>query len=141
VDYSAHSGTPIRAPADGVIQYAGWKGDYGRYLSLRHNSTYTTTYGHLSRYGPGIRRGARVKQGQVIGYVGSSGLATGPHLCYRILRNGKSLDPLKFRGSAGPGASNLKDFRTAKSRLQAKLASAQALPGAASTQLAQEAGD
>jgi len=141
VDYSAHSGTPIRAPADGVIEYAGWKGDYGRYLSLRHNSTYTTTYGHLSRYGPGIRRGARVRQGQVIGYVGSSGLATGPHLCYRILRNGKSLDPLKFRGSAGPRASDLESFRTAKSRLQAKLASAQALPGAASTQLAQEAGD
>jgi len=139
VDFSAPAGTPIRSPADGVIEYAGWKGDYGRYLSLRHNSTYTTTYGHLSRYGPGIRRGVRVKQGQVIGYIGSSGLATGPHLCYRILKNGKSVNPLKFHGSAGPPAGNLKDFRVTKSQLLAKLASAQTLPRA--TQLAQEAGD
>jgi len=139
VDFSAPSGTPIHAPAAGVIEYAGWKGDWGRYLSLRHNSTYTTTYGHLSGFAPGIHRGARVKQGQIIGYVGSTGLSTGSHLCYRVLKNGKSINPLQFKGSAGPPAANLKDFRAAKTSLQAKLASIS--PAAAAARVAQGAGD
>lgn len=139
VDYAAPAGTPIRAPADGVVEYAGWKGDYGRYLSLRHNATYTTTYGHLSRFGPGIRTGVRVKQGQIIGYVGSSGLATGPHLCYRILKHGKSVNPLKFRGSAEPPVSNRREFQSVKSQYQAKLADAQA--GTPAAALARETGN
>jgi len=123
VDYAAPAGKPIRAPASGIIEYLGWKNDWGRYLSLRHNSTYTTTYGHLSRYGPGIKKGVRVHQGQVIGYVGSSGLATRPHLCYRLLENGTSINPLTFKGLVGPPASNPQDFQTAKKELLAKLES------------------
>ncbi len=139
VDFSAPSGTAIHAPAAGVIEYAGWKGDYGRYISLRHNSTYTTTYGHLSRLAPGVHRGARVKSGQIIGYVGSSGLSTGAHLCYRVLKNGKSINPLQFKGSAGPPAANLQDFRTVKISLQAKLASVS--PAATAARVAQGAGN
>jgi murein DD-endopeptidase MepM/ murein hydrolase activator NlpD len=96
IDYSARYGTPIVAIGDGKVQYAGWKGGYGRFVSIRHNSIYESTYGHLSRFGKGIARGARVKQGQVIAYVGSSGLSTGPHLDFRIARNGSFVNPLKL---------------------------------------------
>jgi murein DD-endopeptidase MepM/ murein hydrolase activator NlpD len=94
IDYAAPTGTPVVSVGDGVVAYAGWSGGFGRYVKVRHNSTYETTYGHLSRYGRGIRTGARVAQGQVVGYVGSSGLATGPHLDYRLLKNGYSTNPL-----------------------------------------------
>jgi hypothetical protein len=96
IDYSAKYGTPVVTIGDGVVQYAGWKGGYGRFVSVRHNSTYASTYGHLSRFGQGIVRGARVKQGQVIAYVGSSGLSTGPHLDFRITCNGSFINPLKL---------------------------------------------
>jgi len=97
VDYAAGYGTPIVTIGDGVVQYAGWKGGYGRFVSIRHNSTYTSTYGHLSRFGKGIVGGARVQQGHVIGYVGSSGLATGPHLDFRITRGGSFINPLRLK--------------------------------------------
>jgi murein DD-endopeptidase MepM/ murein hydrolase activator NlpD len=96
VDYAASYGTPIVTIGDGVVEYGGWKGGYGRFVSIRHNSTYTSTYGHLSGFGKGIVRGARVQQGQVIGYVGSSGLATGPHLDFRITRGGSFINPLRL---------------------------------------------
>ncbi|RJP73799.1 MAG: hypothetical protein C4532_03810 [Candidatus Abyssobacteria bacterium SURF_17] len=94
VDYAAPTGTPIRTVGDGTIVYAGWKNGYGRYVKIRHNQTYSTTYGHLQRFGKGIKSGKRVTQGQVIGYVGSSGLATGPHLDFRMAKNGKFINPL-----------------------------------------------
>ena len=128
VDYAAPAGTPIRAPASGVIEYRGWKNGWGRYLSLRHNSTYTTTYGHLSQYRPGIKKGVRVRQGQIIGYIGSSGLATRPHLCYRLLQHGKSIDPLTFHVSVGPPVSNPQEFQAVKGELIVKL---EGLPQAA----------
>lgn len=96
IDYSARYGTPVVTIGDGTVQYAGWKGGYGRFVSIRHNSTYTSTYGHLSRFGKGVVRGSRVKQGQVIAYVGSSGLSTGPHLDFRITRNNSFINPLKL---------------------------------------------
>ena len=96
VDYAASYGTPIVTIGDGVVQYAGWKGGFGRFVSVRHNSTYTTTYGHLSRFGKGVHSGTRVKQGQVIAYVGSSGLSTGPHLDFRMTRNGSFINPLRL---------------------------------------------
>jgi murein DD-endopeptidase MepM/ murein hydrolase activator NlpD len=96
IDYSARYGTPIVTIGDGTVQYAGWRGGYGRFVSIRHNSIYESTYGHLSRFGKGIVRGSRVKQGQVIAYVGSSGLSTGPHLDFRIARNGSFINPLKL---------------------------------------------
>ncbi len=97
IDYAANYGTPVVSIGEGTINSAGWKGGYGRFVSVRHNSTYTSTYGHLSKYGKGVKRGARVKQGQVIGYVGSSGLSTGPHLDFRIKRNGSFINPLRLK--------------------------------------------
>ncbi|MDZ7742017.1 MAG: peptidoglycan DD-metalloendopeptidase family protein [Bacteroidota bacterium] len=95
VDYAADYGTPVHAVGDGVITMAAWTRQGGRAVKIRHNGTYTTVYMHLSAYGKGIKKGAKVKQGDVIGYVGSSGLATGPHLDFRFYRNGQPINPLK----------------------------------------------
>jgi murein DD-endopeptidase MepM/ murein hydrolase activator NlpD len=96
VDYSAPRGTPVVALGDGRIAEEGWKGGYGRFISIRHNSVYTTTYAHLSGYEKGVRQGSFVHQGDVIGFVGSSGLATGPHLDFRVYKNGVPTDPLQM---------------------------------------------
>lgn len=95
VDYAAPKGTPVHSVGSGTVIDARWAGGAGRLVKIRHNTTYTTAYMHLSGYGPGITRGARVQQGQVIGYVGSSGLSTGPHLDFRFYKNGTPVDPLK----------------------------------------------
>ena len=94
VDFAAPSGTPIIAAGSGVITKSGWLGAYGRYVSIRHNGTYSTAYAHMSRIARGITPGARVEQGQIIGYVGSSGRSTGPHLHYEILVNNRKVNPL-----------------------------------------------
>ena len=94
VDYAASRGTPVRASGDGKIIFAGTKGGYGRLVVIRHGGRYTTAYGHLHRYAKGARAGTKVKQGQIIGYVGSSGLATGPHLHYEFRVNGVHRNPL-----------------------------------------------
>lgn len=94
VDYAAPIGTPIRAVGSGVVTFAGWSGGGGNVIKLRHNSTYETAYKHLSRLGPGVRRGTRVQQGQTIGYVGTTGLSTGPHLHFEFYVNGRYVDPL-----------------------------------------------
>jgi murein DD-endopeptidase MepM/ murein hydrolase activator NlpD len=96
VDYSAPRGTPVVALGDGRVSEAGWKGGYGRFISIRHNSVYTSSYAHLSGYAKGIKAGSSVKQGDLIGYVGSSGLSTGSHLDFRVYRNGTPVDPLKI---------------------------------------------
>ena len=97
VDYAAAVGTPVHAVGDGVVIKAKRSGGAGRMVKIKHNGTYSTAYLHLSRYGKGIKKGVYVKQGQVIGYVGQSGLATGPHLDFRFYRNGKAIDPLKVK--------------------------------------------
>lgn len=97
VDYAAARGTPVRASGDGKVIFAGNKGGYGRLIVLRHGGRYTTAYGHLHRYARGVRSGKTVKQGQIIGYVGSSGLATGPHLHYEFRVNGVHRNPLTVR--------------------------------------------
>lgn len=103
VDYVAPRGTPILAAGDGKVILAARKGGNGKFVKIRHNGTYMTGYLHLSRFGKGIRAGRKVKQGQVIGYVGSTGLATGPHLCYRFYKNGKFANPLSVKfPSASP---------------------------------------
>jgi len=94
-DYAAPTGTPIMSTADGVIIAAKYTSANGNYVKVRHNSTYTTQYLHMSKIAKGIKNGVRVKQGDVIGYVGSTGLATGPHVCYRFWVNGKQVDPYK----------------------------------------------
>ena len=95
IDYAAAIGTPVHAIGDGIITFVGWKGQGGRTVRIKHNGTYSTAYLHLNGYAEGIKNGAPVKQGQVIGYVGKSGLATGPHLDFRFYRNGHPVDPLK----------------------------------------------
>lgn len=92
IDYAAASGTPVRAVGDGVVTKASWNGPYGNFISIRHNGTYTTNYAHLSRYA--VSYGQRVSQGQVIGYVGSTGFSTGPHLHYEMVKNGTKINPL-----------------------------------------------
>lgn len=124
VDYGAPVGTPVMTTADGVVLEAGQKGGEGNYIRVHHTSRIDTYYLHLSRFAKGIRRGAKVTQGQVIGYVGMSGLATGPHLDYRISDGGAWLDPLKLK-SITPDplrADVLAAFRTAVRQLAPKLA-------------------
>lgn len=94
VDYAAPTGTPVQAIGDGVVQEAQYKGGNGNYVRIKHNSTYSSGYLHLSKYGKGIKPGARVKQGQIIGYVGSTGLSTGPHLDLRFWKNGQLVNYL-----------------------------------------------
>ncbi len=95
IDYTAPIGTPVVAIGDGRVTSTAYEGGAGRMVRITHNSVYSTAYLHLSRYGPGIAPGVYVKQGQVIGYVGSSGLSTGPHLDFRFYRNGSAIDPLR----------------------------------------------
>lgn len=95
VDYAAPSGTPVHAVADGVVTFRGWGGGGGNTLKIKHAGNLMTGYLHLSRFAKGIKQGSRVSQGQVIGYVGSTGTSTGPHLDYRIWKNGVNIDPLK----------------------------------------------
>ena len=119
VDYAAPRGTPVVAIGDGVVQRASWdKGGGGRVVKIKHNGTYTTQYMHLSKYGKGIKPGVHVKQGQIIGYVGASGLATGPHLDFRFYRNGKPIDPLKVKSPAAKpvDSTNLQRFNEEKNR-------------------------
>ncbi len=123
VDYAAPSGTPVRATGDGKIIFVGRKGGYGRTVILRHGSTYTTLYAHLRRYAKGVRSGKRVQQGQVIGYVGRSGLATGTHLHYEFRVRGVHRNPLTVRlPKAAPVPTELKaDFELKTRDLVAQL--------------------
>jgi murein DD-endopeptidase MepM/ murein hydrolase activator NlpD len=94
VDYAAPTGTPIHAAGDGVIAYRGWEHGFGNFVLIKHNGEYSTAYGHMSRFEPGERVGTHVRQGQVIGFVGMTGLATGPHLHYEVRVFGKQENPL-----------------------------------------------
>ncbi|HNU41209.1 MAG TPA: peptidoglycan DD-metalloendopeptidase family protein [Cyclobacteriaceae bacterium] len=94
-DFAAPTGTPIRSVGDGIVEEAQYKTNNGNYVKIRHNGTYTTGYLHMSKIASGITPGTRVRQGQTIGYVGSTGLATGPHLCYRFWKNGVQVDALR----------------------------------------------
>ena len=116
VDYAAPTGTPVWSVASGEVVFAGWQGGFGRLVKIRHQNGYVTSYGHLSRYAPGLRVGDRVQQKQVIGYVGASGLATGPHLDYRVQVNGRFLDPLKLDVPTGEPISRSERARFAEYR-------------------------
>ena len=108
VDYAAPVGTPIRSVGDGVITFAGWLGGAGKTIKMRHNSIYATAFKHLSGYAKNIRNGARVKQGDIIGYVGNTGLSTGAHLHFEFYQNGQYIDPLgKKFPSADPVPTDL----------------------------------
>ena len=113
VDYAAPTGSPVVSVADGLVAFAGWKGGYGRLVEVRHDPTHTTRYGHLSRFAEGIRKGTRIKQGQKVGFVGASGLATGPHLHYEMRVNGNPTNPLavKLMPAEPIPKKDLADFR------------------------------
>jgi murein DD-endopeptidase MepM/ murein hydrolase activator NlpD len=99
VDFGAAAGTPIQAAGDGLVELAGWSGGYGNYVRLRHNGQYATAYGHMSRIA--VKQGQRVRQGQIVGYVGSTGMSTGPHLHYETIYNGTQINPLSVRLPTG----------------------------------------
>ena len=96
VDYAAPTGTPVKTIGDGTVIFKGWTNGGGNTVKIKHNSVYTTTYMHLSRFAKGIQVGSHVRQGQEIAYVGSTGLSTGPHLDFRVHKNGQPIDPLKM---------------------------------------------
>ncbi|KOH45532.1 M23 family metallopeptidase [Sunxiuqinia dokdonensis] len=124
IDYAAPTGTPVRTIGDGVVTRKGYqRAGGGNYLYIKHNSVYTTCYMHLHGFAKGIATGTRVKQGQVIGYVGSTGLSTGPHLDFRVFRNGSPMDPLKVEAPPVEPIheDNLTAFTTLKDSLTTQL--------------------
>jgi murein DD-endopeptidase MepM/ murein hydrolase activator NlpD len=122
-DFAAAYGTPIQTVATGVVLEASRTGGNGNYVKIRHNESYATQYLHMSKFANGIKRGTHVIQGQTIGYVGSSGLAKGPHVCFRFWKNGKQVDPLREKNqSSGPvSKKNKKDFYDVRKMFMDKL--------------------
>lgn len=122
-DYAAPTGTPIRTVGDGIVVEAGYHSGNGNYVKIKHNSNYTTQYLHMSKIAGGIRNGKKVIQGETIGYVGSTGLATGPHLCFRFWKNGRQVDALKvdLPSSKGIPSSDLGNFYTVRDSIVARL--------------------
>ncbi len=124
VDFAAPTGTPIYAAGDGTVDVARTNGGYGKYIRIRHNGTYATAYAHLNGYARGVRQGKRVRQGQVIGYVGSTGRSTGPHLHYEIHRDGKPINPLGLKLPSGEklAGDRLAAFQVMRSDVDARFA-------------------
>ena len=115
-DFAAPMGTPIMASGDGVVTKASWCGGGGNCVKIKHNSIYSTVYAHLSKFGRGIKKGTRVKQGQTIGYVGSTGMSTGPHLHYEVIENGRKVNSQKLKLPSGKTlrGDQRKDFEIVK---------------------------
>ena len=129
VDWAAPMGTPIFASGNGVVEKIGWEGGYGKYIRIRHANGYETAYGHMSAFARGIEAGKKVRQGQVIGFVGSTGLSTGAHVHYEILVNGRFVDPMSVklpRGRVLEGAV-LAGFEQERDRLDGIMATQAAL--------------
>ena len=123
VDFSAPTGTKVKATADGIVSHAGYQNGYGNLITINHQGRYTTVYGHLSRYAKGLHTGQRVAQGEVIGYVGMTGLASGPHLHYEFKVDGQQRDPLRVAlPDAKPvDGAHKEAFRTVANNFQARL--------------------
>jgi murein DD-endopeptidase MepM/ murein hydrolase activator NlpD len=123
VDWAIARGTPILAAGDGIVEKAGWSSGYGRQTIIRHNNGYETVYAHQSAIAKGIVPGARIRQGQIIGYVGSTGLSTGPHLHFEIRVNGKPVDPMRVRlpASRQLEGKELQAFQRERKRIDALL--------------------
>jgi len=124
VDFSAPSGTPVMAAGDGVVEFAGTNGGYGRYLRIRHNASFKSAYAHLKGFSKDVRVGSRVKQGQIVAYVGSTGMSTGPHLHYEIHQGDKQINPLSLKLPAGRQLSGdaLRTFQTQRAQLEERFA-------------------
>ena len=130
VDFAAPIGTPILAAGSGIIVYRARNGAYGNYVRIRHNSVYSTAYAHLSKFSRSLTKGSRVRQGQVIGYVGTTGRSTGPHLHYEILKRGRQTNPMRVKMPSGTrlSGSALKQFQDAKAKIQILLRTKRNLP-------------
>jgi murein DD-endopeptidase MepM/ murein hydrolase activator NlpD len=130
VDYAAAEGTPLWSVAEGTVAFKGWGGGFGNLIKIEHAKGYVSFYSHLSRYADNLKVGDRVRQKQVIGYVGSSGLATGPHVCFRIQKDGEYVNPATLRaGVIGFGSvAKRDDFRTARETLMADLGTRPLVP-------------
>ena len=115
-DFAASPGTPIYAAGDGVVDYSGWNGGYGKYVRIRHNSEYATAYAHMKGIKRGVAKGTRVRQGQVIGYVGTTGQSTGPHLHFEIIRRGVKVNPMRVKMPSGEKLKGQELVRFEKSR-------------------------
>ncbi len=127
VDFAAPTGTPVYAAGDGTIVEAGRKGTYGNYVQIRHNGTYSTAYAHLNAFARGVRKGKRVRQGQVIAYVGTTGRSTGPHLHYEVHREGQKINPLGLKLPSGEKlkGKTLETFQAWRRELDARFAALQ----------------
>ncbi|WP_416900251.1 MAG: M23 family metallopeptidase [Minwuia sp.] len=123
-DFAARSGTPIMAAGDGTIESLGWNGGYGRYIRIRHNGTYKTAYAHMKGFRKGLKNGSKVKQGQIIGYVGTSGRSTGPHLHYEVLKNDRQVNPRSIKLPTGIklAGADLKSFERHVKGLESRIA-------------------
>ena len=134
IDFAAPTGTPIYAAGDGVIEKAGPFSSYGNYVRIRHNKEFDTAYAHMSKIAKGMKPGTRVKQGDIIGYVGSTGRSTGPHLHYEILKNGAHVNPQGVRFPTGRilEAKELQRFKTAMAETRRTYASLPSLSKVAS---------
>ena len=123
-DFAAPKGTPIMASGSGIVQRAQKYKGYGNFVAIRHNSTYVTAYGHMSKYGRGIKKGVRVNQGQIIGYVGSTGMSTGPHLHYEVIKNGKRINSQRLKLPTGKILNNeaRNKFEIERIKIDVKLA-------------------
>ena len=119
VDFAAPTGTPIMAAGTGHIEYVGTNGGAGKYIRIKHLNGYKTSYSHLSSYASGMQKNVRVKQGQTIGYVGSTGLSTGPHLHYEVIFNGEKINPMKMKLPSGKKlkGTSLNNFLAEKDRI------------------------
>ncbi|WP_269715997.1 M23 family metallopeptidase [Caulobacter sp. NIBR2454] len=144
IDFGAGSGTPVLAAGDGVVVEAGRKGGYGNWVKIRHNGGWETGYAHLSRYAKGLKKGQRVKQGQLVAYVGSTGMSTGPHLHYEIFNGGRRVNPVGAKIPQGTilAGAELNRFRAKKAHIdsllngkgQIQMADASAVTGGANRQ-------
>lgn len=125
VDYGAPTGTPVRVTGSGTVVSAGWDGGGGKCVKVRHPNDFLTAYLHLSRFANGVRAGSRVRQGDIVGYVGSTGLATAPHLDYRVQQHGRWIDPLSLQSMpAEPiSAARLTEYRSVRDAMRRSLES------------------
>jgi murein DD-endopeptidase MepM/ murein hydrolase activator NlpD len=123
VDFAAPTGTPIMAAGTGHIEFVGNNGGAGKYIRIKHLNGYKTSYSHLSKYASGIQKNVKVRQGQVIGYVGNTGLSTGPHLHYEVIFNGKRINPMKMKLPSGKQLKdkNLEIFLAEKERINTEV--------------------
>jgi murein DD-endopeptidase MepM/ murein hydrolase activator NlpD len=124
VDFAASTGTPIFAAGDGVVTFRGWSNGYGNFVQIKHNGTYSTAYGHISRFAPSLRQGGAVKQGQIIAYVGATGMATGPHLHFEVRQNGAQVNPTaqRFNTSQTLAGAQMQKFNAQKASLAHEIA-------------------